>query len=98
MSIKTLLRDTRSVSKISTFIIFLALIRCISEPFRLQYYSATILTFTEIKPFLIGSLVSASGLLIITILSYFERYKLIIATCLLIISILIIIKLSYFLI
>lgn len=96
MSINTLLKDIRKISKIATIIIFLALIRCISEPFRLQYYSTTTLTFGDIKPFLIGSLVAALGLFAMTILFYFRRHKIIIATCVLTIVILLIVKKIYF--
>ena len=95
MGIKTLFRDTRKISKIATVIIFLALIRCICEPFRLQYYSTTALTFGEIKPFLIGSLVAALGLFIMTILFYFGRHRIIIGTCVLTIVILLIVKKIY---
>jgi hypothetical protein len=85
------------MSKISTVIIFLALIRCISEPFRLQYYSATSLTFGDLKPFLIGSLIAALGLFAMTILFYFGRYKIIIATCVLTVVTLLMIKKIYLL-
>jgi type IV secretory pathway VirB6-like protein len=95
MSIKTSLRDTRRISKIATGIIFLALIRCISEPFRLQYYSTTTLAFGDIKPFLIGSLVAALALFAMTVLFYFGKYKIIIITCVLTIVILLIIKKIY---
>ena len=95
MSFKTSLRDTRKFSKIATLIIFLPLIRCISEPFRLQYYSTATLTFVDIKPFLIGSLVAAIALLAMTILFYFGRYKIIIATGIMTIVILLIIKKVY---
>ena len=47
MDIKTLFRDTSKIAKIATIIIFLALVRSISEPFRLQYYSKTMLTYDE---------------------------------------------------
>ena len=95
MSNKFSLKDSSKISKIATIIIFLALIRCISEPFRLQYYSATSLTFGDIKPFLIGSLVAALGLLAITVLFYFGRHRIIIATCILTIVILLIVKKIY---
>ncbi len=81
MKIKSFVKDTNKISKIATVIIFLALIRCICEPFRLQYYSSSILTHTDIKPFLIGSLVATLGLFAMTILFYFGRHKIIIATC-----------------
>jgi hypothetical protein len=95
MDIKTLLRDTSRIAKFATIIIFAALIRSISEPFRLQYYSKTILTYDEIKPFLIGSLIATFGLLAMTILFYFGKYKIIIVTCFLIIIILLLVKKFY---
>src|SRR4051794_35565406 len=95
MTIKTLFKDTSKISKIATISIFLALIRCISEPFRLQYYSAATLTFSDIKPFLVGSLVAASGLFVMTILFYFGKHKIIIGTCILTIVILLIVKRIY---
>jgi hypothetical protein len=95
MNIKPLFRDTSKISKIATVIIFLALIRSISEPFRLQYYSKTVLTYDEIKPFLIGSLVAATGLLAMTILFYFGKHKIIIASCILTIIILLVVKKFY---
>lgn len=95
MNIKVLFRDTKKIAKIATIIIFLALIRCICEPFRLQYYSATILMFSDIKPFLIGSLVTAIGIFAATILFYFGKYKIIIATCILTVIVLFLIKKIY---
>ena len=95
MDSKALFRDTSKIAKIATIIIFLALIRSISEPFRLQYYSKTPLTYDEIKPFLHGSLAAATGLLAMTILSYFGKHKIIIATCILTIIILLLVKKFY---
>jgi prolipoprotein diacylglyceryltransferase len=95
MSIKSFVKDARKVSIISIFIIFLALIRCVTEPFRLQHYSVESLTFVEIKPFLIGSLVTSLALLIMTILSFLGKYKIINATCILTIVVLLIIKRIY---
>ncbi len=92
MGTKALAKDTSKISIIAIVIIFLALIRCICEPFRLQYYSPTTLTLIDIKPFLIGALVNAIALLTMTILSFFSKYKLIIATCILTIITLFVIK------
>ena len=97
MSIKSFFRDSRKLAIFTTVIIFLALIRTISEPFRLQYYSEKPLTYEEIKPFLIGALVSAIALLVMTILFYYRRYKFIIATCILAIVLLVIVKIIYLL-
>ena len=95
MSINLTLKNISKMSKIATIVIFLALIRCISEPFRLQYYSTTTLTFSAIKPFLIGSLVAALALLVMTILFYFGRHRIIIATCVFTIAILLVVKKIY---
>lgn len=95
MSNKSITKNTRKISIVATIIIFLALVRCVSEPFRLQYYSTKALTLVDIKPFLIGSLVTSLALLIMTILSFFNKFKFIIATCILTIVILIIIKRIY---
>src|SRR5450432_3259476 len=95
MSIISIAKDTRKISIIAIVIIFLALIRCVSEPFRLQYYSTKVLTFIDIKPFLIGSLVTSLTLLIMIILSFFGKYKIINATCILTIAALLIIKKIY---
>lgn len=64
MNIKAFLKDTQKIAKISTFIIFLAMIRCICEPFRLQYLTPTSVTFGEIKLFLIAALITSVSLLI----------------------------------
>lgn len=85
----------RNLSKIATLVIFLALIRCISEPFRLEYFSTSQLSLSDIKPYLIGSLVASLGLLVMTILSYFSKYRMILAASILTIVILIIIKFIY---
>jgi len=95
MSIKSIAKDTRKISIIAIVIIFLALIRCVSEPFRLQHYATKTLTFVDIKPFLIGSLVTSLALLLMTILSFFGKYKIINATCILTIVVLLIIKRIY---
>lgn len=88
-------KDVGSRSKIATLIIFLALIRCICEPFRLQYFSIAPLTFREMEPFSIGALIAALGLLAMTILSYLGKHRLIIAICITTIAILLIVKKTY---
>ncbi|MEP6647384.1 MAG: hypothetical protein ABJC12_09840 [Saprospiraceae bacterium] len=95
MDFKATFSNTNTISKISTIILFMALIRCISEPFRLQYYSDTILSFAEIKLFLYGALIAATGLLIITVLSYFRKNNFIIATSIITIAGLFLLKIIY---
>lgn len=65
------------ISRISRIILFLALIRCIAEPFRLDYYANHHLTFEEVKPYLLGAVVAMTGLLFSTIASYFSKFKLV---------------------
>jgi hypothetical protein len=95
MSIKTLIKDSQNIAKISTVIIFLALIRSIAEPFRLQYYSSSTLTFSDIKLFLVGALTASVSLLIMTILFYYNRYKTVTGICILTIIMLLILKGMY---
>ena len=95
MNIRSIAKDTRKISIIAIVIIFLALIRCISEPFRLQYYSTKALTFVDIKPFLIGSLVTSLALLLMIILSFLGKYRIVNATSILTIVVLLIIKVIY---
>jgi hypothetical protein len=93
--IKAIAKDTKKISIFAIVIICLALIRCICEPFRLQHYSFNTLTLLDVKPFLIGALGNALAFLTMTILSLFNKYKLIIATCILTILILFVIKGAY---
>ena len=65
------------ISRIAIIVIFLGLIRCISEPFRLQYYATTPLTFTQATPYIVGALVAATGLFIMTLLSFWRLSKLV---------------------
>jgi len=95
MNSKMLSKDAGKISKIATIIIFLALIRCIAEPFRLQYYSTALLSFYDVKPFLIGSLVAALGLFAMTILFYFGKHKIMIGVCVLTIVTLLVVKRIY---
>jgi len=95
MNIRSIAKDPRKISIIAIAIIFLAFIRCVTEPFRLQYYSTRTLTFVDIKPFLIGSLVTSLVLLIMAILFYWKKYKLISAMSIITILVLLIIKRMY---
>ncbi len=91
------IQHKKRIAGVAILIIFLALIRTISEPFRLQYYSETSLTFEQVKPFLIGALISAIGLLLMTLFFFYKKYKLIIATCILTIIAMLIVKYIYLL-
>ena len=52
-------RNEKRIAHISIITIFLGLIRCISECYRLEYILQDKLTIAIIKPFIIGTLVSA---------------------------------------
>jgi len=95
MNMRIISKNEIAVSRAATLIIFLALIRCISEPFRLYYYSTAVLTFTVLKPFLVGALTTAIALFAITIFSFFARHKFIIAISMLTIILLLIEKWIY---
>jgi hypothetical protein len=88
-------KNEERISRLATIIIFLALIRTISEPLRLQYYSSTLLTVNEIKPFLFGAIICAVGLLCLTIMAYYKKHKIIIGLAVLIIVSLFWIKFTY---
>ena len=83
------------ISKAATIIIFIALIRTIAEPLRLQFAAQSPITFTEIRPFLLASLVSAFGLLAMTILAYYGKSKTIILVAIFIIAAMLYIKYYY---
>jgi len=88
-------KNETKIAKAAIIIIFLALIRCISECFRLQHYSEIELNFTQLKPFLIASLISAITLLMMVIALFYHKNKLIIGLAILTISLLLIIKWEY---
>lgn len=95
MQIKSFIKDKSKISKVTSIIISLALIRTISEPLRLRYYSETSLTFEQIEPFLIGGLVSGVGLLIMTLLSFYKKHRIIIAVGILVIIAMLVVKNIY---
>ena len=87
--------NATSLAKVSTAIVFLALIRTLVEPFRLQHLAQAPPTFLQLRPLLLGALVASIGLLIMTMLYYYRRYVLVIASGVLAIVVLVIIKLLY---
>jgi hypothetical protein len=70
-----ILKNEILLSKIATIAIFMALIRCIGECFRLQSLASHTLSFEDIKPFLIGALVAAIASFINTILIFYAKPK-----------------------
>jgi len=96
MDVKALIKQPATISKIAIGAIFLALIRCIAEPFRLQQFSKTPLIFYQVKPFLLGSLAAALGLFAMMVFFYSGRYKIINSICILTVAVLLVIKKIYF--
>ncbi len=89
---QTTSKRTDKIARVATVIIFLALIRCMSEVFRLNYYSETAITFKEIYPLIVGALISAVALLVMTLFSFWTKPKPIIFISLLTIILLLIAK------
>jgi len=94
MSLRKLQINEIRISRVSIIVIFLAMIRCISEVFRLNYYSSISLTYENIKPFLVGALVTSIASLIMVILSFYSKHRVIIAIAILTIIVLFILKYS----
>ena len=83
------------ISRIAIVIVFLALIRVISECFRLNYLAAVPVTFEILKPYLIGALVCSISCLSMVIFSFYSKSKLIIGVAAFTIIVLIFIKIRY---
>lgn len=62
-------------SKISVVVLFLALIRCIAEPFRLEYSLGHSLPFELAKPYLLGGIVAAVSLLVMSFFQWAGWHK-----------------------
>lgn len=95
MNMQITSKRTDKIARIATIIIYLALIRCISEVFRLNYYSETAITFKEIQPFIVGALISAVALLLMTLFSFWAKPKAIIIISILTIILLLVTKKIY---
>jgi hypothetical protein len=87
-----ILKHEVMLSKIAVIAIFMALIRCIGECFRLQYLASHSLLFDDLKPFLIGALVAAIACFINTFLVFYSKYKSILVVSVLTIITLLIVK------
>ncbi|MEO6167005.1 MAG: hypothetical protein ABIO46_07020 [Chitinophagales bacterium] len=88
-------KNTIIIARVAMVAIFLALIRTIGECFRLNEIAENTLPFEEIKPFLTGAMITAVSCLIMVLLSFFSKYRLIIVISILTIIALIIIKIRY---
>jgi hypothetical protein len=87
-------RDVK-ISRIAMISVLLALIRIISECFRLNYLSKELVSFETLKPYLIGALVCAISCLAMVIFSFYTKSKMIIGIAAFTIVILVILKINY---
>lgn len=83
------------VARISGAAIFLALIRTISEVFRLHYVNPASFGYELIKPFLAGALICAAALQAINLLYAYRRYRVATATAAVTVALLLTIKFYY---
>lgn len=89
------INNPAALSRAATIVIFLALIRCIGEVFRLNHYAPTPPAFSVFQPFLVGAMTAAVALLVMTILSFYNRFKAITALAVCTIVLLLIEKYVY---
>ncbi|MEI6312654.1 MAG: hypothetical protein WCP57_10375 [Bacteroidota bacterium] len=83
------------LAKITIIIIFIALARTVIEPIRLQYYVNSIITVSEVKPFILSSFITTLGLFIMIVFYFFGRYKFILLVGILIVISMLLIKYLY---
>lgn len=79
-------------SRTSIVIIFLALIRLISEFFRLDFELKENLNISMIRPYMLGALVCSTAAFVMVLLNFFHKFKLVIACGILAIAALVYIK------
>ena len=89
------MKNEVKVARISMLIVFLALIRTVAEPLRLEHNSASALQYQQVKPFIVGGLVAAVSLVIMTLLSFSSKFKLIIALSIITVIALVVVKGMY---
>ena len=75
MQIITFFKNEEKVARAAILVVILALIRCLTEIFRLQSLSNLVLTVENVKPFILGALFSAIAVLLMTILFFYGRHK-----------------------
>lgn len=95
MQIITFFKNEEKVARAAILVVILALIRCLTEIFRLQSLSNLVLTVENVKPFILGALFSAIAVLLMTILFFYGRHKFIIAISIISIILLLILKYAY---
>lgn len=90
-----LIKNEVKIARLSIIVIFLALVRCIAEPFRLQAIASEPIYFDEVKAFLIAALLCAIGLISMNLLLFYSKYRSIPFIAFLIILVMLLIKMLY---
>lgn len=85
-------RNERKIANISIIIIFLGLIRCISEFYRLEYTLQNKISIAIVKPFITGALVSAIGAFSMVILYFLSKYRFVLVLGIITIVLMLIVK------
>ena len=84
--------DQTTGARVATAAIFLALIRCLAEVFRLQHSAPEPLSVSQVQPFLIGALVAAVALFGMNLLTIYGRHRAVIGLAGLTIGALLLVK------
>jgi hypothetical protein len=82
----------RRVAQIAVAAQFAALIRCLAEYFRLEYFAPQRFSLARVEPFLVGALVCAVFAFVGVFLYFGENYKTTVAIAALNVGILLILK------
>ena len=82
----------RIVARIGICVQFAALIRCLSEYFRLRWVLGPSLTLGRVEPFVLGALVASVGALIAVLFYFWEKYLLVVATSAVTVAVLLVLR------
>lgn len=93
--LKFISKHEKKISRIALFAILLAVIRSIAEPFRMEYVASASPVFSQIKPFLVGALISSVGLSFMLLFFLYNWYKTVILIGVLAIILMLIVKFVY---
>lgn len=88
-------RNVAVISKILTIALFFALIRCIAQALWLQDMTVNGNTPDQIIPFLVGAMIAGNGLLVITIVSFWNKHAVAIGISVLTLGLLVYTKIHY---
>ncbi len=88
-------KNSIKIAHLAIVIIYLALIRCIAEFFRLEFIYKENLMIAQVRPFMLGALVAAIACFIMNLLLFYNRHKIIPFIAILCIMALVIIKIYY---